>query len=142
MVHPLLYMFLVRPGGIMKHVIFLIFLIACDQAFADPLADALTAALQSSEKDKLSKQVVLEVNPEQVEKATFIRQKKEKIVVKVEDNILDDLASRDAADAIDAKQVAPAKPKIEAAPEDNIEAELPAPVSGPVAQISKDKGDI
>ena len=139
----------------MKPVVILFFLFICNQAIASTLDDALQAALKTAEVDHKSKQVLLEVEPEQVEKATHMKNSHEQIVVKIEDNIFDDLASTPAMEVVDLERK-PTSSTSENSDEmksgdltvqDLLKAEMleqptEKPVTGPVAQITKDVGDI
>jgi hypothetical protein len=64
-------------------------MVVSQNALCAELADALTAAIQSSDTEKLNTKVALRVSEELIEKATFKRGQ-EKMVVKVESNILGD----------------------------------------------------
>lgn len=76
----------------MKKVMMVLILVAANQGFAatPTLNNSFAEALKESEGDHFRQQVVLNVSPSQIEKATFKRDNTVH-VVKVEDNMLTDI---------------------------------------------------
>lgn len=65
----------------MKYLIITIAIVlSSSQVFAADLSDALSKALVNAEQDHKAKQVALDVEPEQVEKATFKRNQDAKVI--------------------------------------------------------------
>lgn len=73
----------------MKKLIFTLTLVVGQSAFSAGLEDALTAAIKSSDTEKASTKVALNVSEEMIEKATFKRGQ-EKIIIKGQSNIVAD----------------------------------------------------
>ncbi len=73
----------------MKKLIFTLTLLVGHSAFSAGLEDALSAAIKSSDTEKASTKVALNVSEDMIEKATFKRGQ-QKIIIKAQSNIISD----------------------------------------------------